>query len=122
MKIKYLYKVTHITTGKSWEIIAGSCDEAKNHIYRTFTFTKLEELNAEALTTQEGHGITLLKALPNGSYFWRISPKTNQTQTVPYVKGGYDRSYNGYDCYKFYDACHSTSFSGEMKVTPDVTF
>ena len=121
MKIQYLYKVTHAATGRSWELTAGSCEEAKTQIVQKLLYAR-NELTAEALTTQEGYGVTLLKVLPKGSYFWKINHKTNTTQTIPYVRGEYDYSAKGYDCYKFYDVCDSRTMNGEMKVTPDVTF
>lgn len=118
----HLHHVTNTKTNQQWDLLANTVEEAIQIIARTFIMIQKSDLTAEELTTTEGYRVTWLRALPKDTYFWKVNKKSMTTQTVPYVKGNYDRSMQGYECHRFYDICDFQTLKGDILVTTDVTF
>lgn len=119
MSTKYMVGIRN-KDGKLMNLLFASTISYAIRRYRKLS-GDTSEVTAEFVTTPQGYQVTSLRHLKKGTFFIKVHPSYSIGKTV-YVKDNYDRSYEKYECYKFYDVNCTRMFHGDMLVTDQMTF
>lgn len=121
--VKYLVSIKDADDKEICKLMSTNLNYAIKKFRELMRLCHLEDnvqVNAQWITTNEGHRITTIKELKKGDYFCTI--RDGKLSKTVYVRDEYDKSSERYVALKFHDICSTRCFHSEQLVTDEMTF